>query len=198
MKFHTEAKNMALAKLHRAIEEEKYDPLEQFFQGITLNYELSKRQKMLLPQKAIESKKLDCKSNPADKIEVAIQAQSTVGQITENQLLSNLMKEILRSNMPSAYYVKIAGMNIAEMLQKIPEIWKECGFHETTFQYRKQRCMKTNYDKHHGQHAHVTKKKVRHRERLCYCCRQRGHLAKDCSRNKTISTRNPRMTGNSI
>jgi len=129
MKFHTEAKNMALAKLHRAIEEENYDPLEQFFQGITLNYELSKRQKMLLLQKAIESKKLDWKSNPADKIEVAIQeAQLTVGQITENQLLSNLMKEILRSNMPSAYYVKIAGMNIAKMLQKIPEIWKRMWF----------------------------------------------------------------------
>ena len=100
--------------------------------------------------------------------------------------------------MSSAYYVKTAGMNIAEILQKIPEIWKECGSHETTFQYRKQRCMKTNYDKHHGHHAHVTKKKVRHRERLCYCCRQKGHPAKDCSRNKIMNTSNPRMTGNSI
>jgi len=37
------------------------------------------------------------------------------------------MKDILRNNMPRAYYVKIAEMNIAEMLQKILEIWKECG-----------------------------------------------------------------------
>ena len=114
------------------------------------------------------------------------EAQLTVGEITENQFLSNLMKEILRSNMPSAYYVKIAGMNIVEMLQKIPEIWRECGSHEITFLHRKQRCMKANYGKHHGHHAHVTKKKVRHRERLCYCCRQTGHLAKDCSWNKII------------
>jgi len=58
MKFHIEAKNMALVKLHRAIEEENYDPLEQFFQWITVNYELSKRQKMILLQKAIENKNL--------------------------------------------------------------------------------------------------------------------------------------------
>jgi len=83
--------------------------------------------------------------------------------------------------MPSAYYLQIAGMNIAEMLQKIPEIWKECGSHEITFQYRKQRCIRNNYDKHHGYHAQVKKKKDRHRERLCYRCRQTGHLAKDCS-----------------
>jgi len=30
MKFHEEAKNMALLKLHRAIEEETGDPLVQF------------------------------------------------------------------------------------------------------------------------------------------------------------------------
>jgi len=199
MEFHIEAKNMSLAKLHRAIEEENGDPLVQFLQWITVTYELSKRRKMVLLQKAIENKKFDWKSNPADKIKFAIrEAQLTVGEITENQFLSNLMKEILRSNMPSAYYVKTAGMNIAEILQKIPEIWKECGSHETTFQYRKQRCMKTNYDKHHGHHAHVTKKKVRHRERLCYCCRQKGHPAKDCSRNKIMNRSNPRMTGNSI
>jgi len=135
------------------------------------------------------------KSNPADKIELAIrEAQLTVVEITENQFLSNLMKEILRSNMPSAYYMKIAGMNIVEMLQKIPEIWKECGSHEITFQYKKQRCMKTSHDKHQGHHAHVTKKKVRHRERLCYFCRQTEHLAKDCSWNKIMNTSNPRMT----
>ena len=32
MKFHIEAKNMALLKLRRAIEEENYGPLKQFFQ----------------------------------------------------------------------------------------------------------------------------------------------------------------------
>jgi len=88
---------MALLKFHRAIEEEDYDLLVQFFQWITVNYEVSKRQKMIWLQKAIENKRLDWKSNPADKIELAIQeAQLTVGEITENQFLSNLMKEILR------------------------------------------------------------------------------------------------------
>ena len=57
MKFHVEAKNMALLKLHGAIEEENGDPLVQFLQWITVNYELSKRQKMVLLQKAIENKK---------------------------------------------------------------------------------------------------------------------------------------------
>jgi len=61
----------------------------------------------------------------------------TVGELTENQFLSNLMKDILRNNMPRAYYVKIAEMNIAEMLQKLPEIWKECGSLGTTFQHKK-------------------------------------------------------------
>ena len=117
MKFHVEAKKMALIKLHRAIEEKDCDPLIQFFQWITTNYKMSKRQKMILLQKAIENKKLDWKSNPADEIESAIQeAQLTVGEITENQFLSNPMKEILRNNMPRAYYLKIAGMNIAEIL----------------------------------------------------------------------------------
>jgi len=40
MKFHVEAKKMALLKLHRAIEEEDCGPLVQFFQWITVNYEL--------------------------------------------------------------------------------------------------------------------------------------------------------------
>jgi len=73
MKFHVEAKKMALIKLHRAIEEKDCDPLIQFFQWITTNYKMSKRQKMILLQKAIENKKLDWKSNPADEIESAIQ-----------------------------------------------------------------------------------------------------------------------------
>jgi len=114
MKFHTEAKNMALVKLHRTMEEEHYDPLKQFFQRITVNYELSKRQKMVLLQKAIENKKLDWQNNPADAIELAIrEAQLTISEITENQFLSNLMKEIFRNNMPSAYYLKTVEMNIA-------------------------------------------------------------------------------------
>jgi len=52
------------------------------------------------------------------------------------------MKDTLRNKMPEAYYVKIAEMNIVEMLQKIPEIWKECGSLETPFQYKRQRYMK--------------------------------------------------------
>jgi len=72
MKFLIEARNMALLKLHRAIEEENGDPLEQFFQWITVTYEMSKRQKMVMLQKAIENKKFHWKSNPADKIELAI------------------------------------------------------------------------------------------------------------------------------
>jgi len=51
MKFHVEAKKMALLKLHRTIEEENGHPLVQFFQWITVNYEMSKRQKMVLLQK---------------------------------------------------------------------------------------------------------------------------------------------------
>jgi len=50
MKFHVEAKKVALLKLHGAIEEENGDPLVQFFQWITVNYEMSKRQKMVLLQ----------------------------------------------------------------------------------------------------------------------------------------------------
>jgi len=119
MKFHVEAKKMALIKLHRAIEEEDCDPLIQFFQWITINYKLSERQKMILLQKAIENKKLDWKSNPAAKIEAAIQeSQLSVDEVTEDQFLSNLIKDILRNKMPKAYYVKIAEMNIAEMLRK--------------------------------------------------------------------------------
>jgi len=149
---------------------------------------------MILLQKEIENKQLYWKINPADKIELAIQeAQLTVGELTENQFLANLMKDILRNNMPKVYYVKIAEMDIADMLQKIPEIWKECGSPGTTFQYKH----RDKRDKYHGYHAHVTKKKVRHRERLCYCCRQTGHQAKDCSWNKSTNTRKRRMTGTS-
>jgi len=190
MKFHAEAKKIALLKLHRAIEED-CDPLEQFFQWITVNYEMSKRQKMLFLQKAIENKKFDWQSNPADEIELAIrEAQLTIVEITENKVLSNLMKEILRNCMPSAYCLKIAGMNIAEMLQKIPEIWKECGPHEITFWSRKHRCMRNNSDKHHGYHAQITKKKTQCQVRLCYCCQRKGHLAKDSSWNKTMKPSN--------
>ena len=81
-------------------------------------------------------------------------------------------------------------MNIAEMLQKIPEIWKECGSHEITFQSRKHRGMRNKYDKHHGYHAQVTKKKIRYQVRLCYCCRRKGHLAKECTSNKTMKPSN--------
>jgi len=168
MKYHAEAKNMALLKLHRAIEEENCDPLVQFFQWIKLNYELSKRQKMILLQKAIENQKFDWQSNPADEIESAIrEAQLTIVEITKNQFLSSFMKEILRNCMPSAYYLKIVEMNIAEMLQTMPEIWKECGSHEITFQSRKHRCMRYNYDKQHGYHAQVTKKKTQYQVRNC-------------------------------
>jgi len=36
MKFHVEAKKIALIKFHRATEEEDCDPLTQFFQWIVL------------------------------------------------------------------------------------------------------------------------------------------------------------------
>jgi len=63
----------------------------------------------------------------ADVIDLATrEAQSkvqlTVSEITEKQFLSPLVKEILRSHMPSASYLKNVEMNIAEMLQKILEI----------------------------------------------------------------------------
>jgi len=50
--------------------------------------------------------------------------------------------------------------------------------------------MRNNYDKHHGNHAQVTKKKTRYQVRLYYCCRQKVHLAKDCSWNKTMKPSN--------
>jgi len=128
MKYHVEAKKIALIKLHRAIEEEDCDPLIQFFQWITINYKLSETQKTILLQKETENKKLDWKSKPAAEIEATIQeAQLTVDEVSKNQLVSNLIKDILRNKMPKAYYLKIAEMNIAEMLRKISEIWKECG-----------------------------------------------------------------------
>ena len=177
---------MALLKLHRAIEED-CDPLVQFFQWITINYELSKRQKMILLQRSIENKKLDWQSNPADEIELPIrEAQLIVSEITENHFLSNLMKEILRNCMPSAYYLKIVEMNIVEMLQKIREIWKERGSHEATLQSRQNRNMRNNFTKD----IRVTEKTTRYHVRLCYCCRQKEHLAKDCKWNKTMNPSN--------
>ena len=53
---------------------------------------MSKRQKMLLLQKAIENKKFAWKSNPVDEVECTIrEAQLTIGEITENQFLSNML-----------------------------------------------------------------------------------------------------------
>jgi len=57
MKFHVEAKKMALLKLHRAIGAEDCNPLVQFFQWITVNYEMSKRQKIILLQRTINKTK---------------------------------------------------------------------------------------------------------------------------------------------
>jgi len=196
MKYHVEAKTLAVIKLHRAIEEEDCDPLIQFFQWITINYKLSERRKTILLQKAIENKKLYWKSNPAAEIEAAIQeAQLTVDEVTKNLFVSNLIKDILRNKMPKAYYVKIAEMNIAEMLRKILDIWKECGSLGTSFQYKKHRYMRDKYAQYYGFHAHNIKKKVRHRVRLCYCCRQTGHQAKGCSWNTSTNTSKQRMTG---
>ena len=80
---------------------------------------------MILLQKAIENKKLDWKSNPADETEAEIrEAQLTVGEITENQFLSNLMKEILRNHMPSGYYMKIAGMILRRCYKKYQKFGK--------------------------------------------------------------------------
>ena len=98
MKFHVEAKKMALIKLHRAFEEEDCDQLIQFFRWITINYKLSERQKTILLQKEIENKKLDWKDNPATDIEAAIrEAKLTVDEAAKNQFISNLVKEILRT-----------------------------------------------------------------------------------------------------
>jgi len=157
---------------------------------------LSERQKTTLLLKAIENKKLDWKDNPAAETETAIQeAQLTADEVTKKQFISNLVKDILRNKMPTAYYVKIAEMNIAEMLQKILEIWKECSSLRTTPQYKKYRDMRDKHAKYHGFHAHDIKKKVQHRVRLCYCCRQAGHQAKDCSWNTSTKTSKRRMTG---
>jgi len=88
---------------------------------------------MALLQNAIEYRSFDWQSNIADELELAIrEAQLTITEITENQFLSNIVKETLRNSMPNVYYLKIADMEVFEMLQKIPEIWKECGLHEST------------------------------------------------------------------
>jgi len=58
-------------------------------------------------------------------------------------------------------------------LNKIEELWQTGGFQE--------------YDDQKRKSIPQRKKKIRHRERLCYCCRQKGHLAKDCSWNKTLN-----------
>jgi len=86
------------------------------------------------------------------------EAQLTVDEVTKNQFVSNLIKDILRNKMPKAYYVKIAEMNIAETLQKIREIWIECGSLGTTLQYKKHGYTRDKYAQYHGFHAHDTKK----------------------------------------
>ena len=107
---------MALIKLHRAMEEEDSDPLTPFFQWITINYTLSDRQKTVLLQKAIEKKKTGLEEWPSCQIESAIQeAQFTVEEVTKEQFMSKLIEEILRDKMPTAYYVQIDEMNIADM-----------------------------------------------------------------------------------
>ena len=54
--------------------------------------------------------------------EAQSKVQLTVSEITEKQFLSPLVKENLRSHMPSASYLKNVEMHIAEMLPKILEI----------------------------------------------------------------------------
>jgi len=187
---------VALIKLHRAIEEEDGDPLIPFFQWITIIYKLSDRHKTILLQKAIENNKHDWKDNPAAEIEAPIhEALLTVDEITKNQFISLLVKEILRNKMPTTYYVPIAEMSIAEMLQKIPKIWKECCSSGTTFPYRRNGNMKNKHTKYHGLHTHDIRKKVRFRMRLCYCCRQTGYQAKNCLSNTNTTTSKLKMTG---
>ena len=95
--------------------------------------------------------------------------------------------------MPTAYYVPIADMNIVEMLQKRPEIWKECGSCGTTFLYKRNGNMKNKLAKYHGLHTHDIRKKVRRGRRFCYCCRQTGHQAKNCLRNTNTTTSKRKM-----
>ena len=88
---------------------------------------------MALLQNAIEYRSFDWQSNIADELELAIrEAQLTITEITENQFLSNIVKETLRNSMLNVCYLTIADMKVFEMLQKIPEIWKECCLHEST------------------------------------------------------------------
>jgi len=74
-------------------------------------------------------------------------------------------------------------------------IWKECSSRGTTFQYRRNENIKDKHVKYHGIHTHDIRKKVRHRVRLCYCCRQTGHQAKNCLRNTSTKTSKRKLTG---
>jgi len=46
MQCHVEAKHVALSKLQQAIDDDKRDPLEQFFQWISINYGLRQGRKI--------------------------------------------------------------------------------------------------------------------------------------------------------
>jgi len=46
MKSNVDAKHMALSKLQQAIDDDKQDPLEHFFQWISINYGLRQGRKI--------------------------------------------------------------------------------------------------------------------------------------------------------
>jgi len=125
MQSHVDAKHIALSKLQQAIDDDKQDPLEQSFQWISINYGLRQGRKTKQLQKSLENRDFSWKHNPADELDSSLrEAQMPIQEITENRFLTNILKEHLRKTMPPAYYIQVAGMTISEMIQRIPEMWK--------------------------------------------------------------------------
>lgn len=46
-------------------------------------------------------------------------------EMSENELLISITKEYLRNNMKPVYYLLVAKMTILQMIQEIPEMWKD-------------------------------------------------------------------------
>ena len=72
---------------------------------------------------SLENRDFSWKLNSADELDAALrEARTSIKEITENMFLSNI--EHMRKRMSPAYYIQVVGMTISEMMQMIPEMWK--------------------------------------------------------------------------